>query len=94
MTTQSASFDNLLKFTAGCIMVSALAGISFLIWGHVASVRGPAGGVGIMAALLGTGVPLWFTVRTRELSLLVATLLSLLPLAFWCGAVVYEVVCG
>ena len=94
MTTQTPSFDNVLRFTAGCIMVSALAAISFLIWRHVPSVRWPAGGVGIMAALFGSGVPLWFTIRTREPSLLVATLLSLLPLAFWCGAVVYEVVCG
>ena len=93
MTTQTPSLENVLQFTSGCIMVSVLAGISFLIWGHVPSVPGPVGAVGILAALFGSGVPLRFTIRTREPGLLVATLYSLLPLAFWCWAA-YEVVCG
>jgi predicted aconitase with swiveling domain len=93
MTPQTTSLNEALRFAAGSIVVSAVAAVGFLIWGHIPSVRGSAGGVGIMAALFGTGVASWFSIRTRDRSLRIAAVLSLLPLAFWCW-VVYEVVNG
>jgi hypothetical protein len=93
MTPQTTSPEGVLRFAIGCIVVSVLAALAFLVGGHVASVRGPAGGVGIMAALLGSGVALWFSLRVRNRGLVVATAFSVLPLAFWCW-VIYEIVHG
>jgi hypothetical protein len=93
MTPQTTSPEGVLRLAVGCIVVSVLAALAFLVGGHVASVRGPAGGVGIMAALFGSGVALWFAVRARNRRLVVAAVISVLPLAFWCW-VIYEIVHG
>jgi hypothetical protein len=44
-----------------------------------------------MSALIGSGVAGWFSIRARNRRLLIAALLSILPLAFWCW-VIYQVV--
>ena len=80
-----------LRLAAWCILLSTLAALTFLAGGHTPSVRGPSGGVGFMAALIGSGVAWWFSLRARDPRLVVAALLSLLPLAFWCWQI-YEVV--
>lgn len=91
MPQQTTSAEEILRLALGSIGVSVFAALAFLIGGHVASVRGPAGGVGIMAALVGSGVALWFSIRSRNTRLTAAAVLSVLPLAFWCW-VLYETV--
>jgi hypothetical protein len=45
-----------MRFAFGCVIVSTLSALCFLLGGHVPSARGPSGGVGIMVALIGSGV--------------------------------------
>jgi hypothetical protein len=75
----------------GCIVVSSLAALGFLAFAHVANVRGPAGGVGVMAAFFGSGVAFWCSIRSRDSRLFSVALLSVLPLAFWCWAILHSV---
>jgi len=91
MSAEVLSNAKVFRLAVGCILLSALAALAFLIGGHSPSVRGASGGIGFMAALVGSGVGAWFSFRARDPRLVVAALLSLLPLAFWCW-VIYEVV--
>ena len=83
--------DGVLRFAVGCIVVSTLAALAFLFGRQYACVRGASVGMGPMSALIGSGVAGWFSIRARNRRLLIAALLSILPLAFWCW-VIYQVV--
>jgi F0F1-type ATP synthase assembly protein I len=63
--------------------VSSVAAVAFLLFRDVSWVRGAAGGVGIMSALIANGVAIWFAIRARNFKLVVAAVASALPLAFW-----------
>ena len=93
MSPQTINTDGVLRFAVGCLTASALAALTYLVGGHIGSVRGPSGGVGIMAALIGSGVAVWFSIRARDRRLVLAASVSVLLLAFWCW-VIYEVVHG
>ncbi len=91
MKSQPIASDSILGFAVGCAALSIVAALSFLLGGHIHSIRGAAGGVGFMAALLAGGVGAWFSCRARERRFFLALLLSLFPLAFWFWEV-YKVV--
>lgn len=91
MTPQTTSPERIFRFALGCVAVSIVAAVAFVLAGHVGSVRGPAGGVGIMASLIGSGVAFWFALRARDGRLAMTAAFSLLPLAFWSWAI-YEIV--
>jgi hypothetical protein len=93
MSTQELNATKVLRLVVWCIALSAMAAVAFLVGGHTPSVHGPSGGVGFMAALIGSGVAFWFSLRARDARLIVAALLSLFPLAFWCWQI-YEIVHG
>ena len=93
MTPQTINSDGVLRFAVGCLIVSALAALTLLLGSHIPSVRGPSGGLGIMAALIGSGVALWFSIRARDRRLVIAASFSVVLLAFWCW-VIYRVVHG
>jgi hypothetical protein len=89
MALQTIKSDGVLRFTFGCVIVSILTAISFVLWGYIPDIRGPSAGVGVMAALIGSGVALWFSARGRDSRLFMLAVLSLFSLAFWCWAI-YE----
>jgi hypothetical protein len=89
MKPKDISPGDMLRFAVGRIVVSALAALAFLLGRQYAVVRGTSGGLGIPAALIGGGVAAWFSIRARNRSLLIAALLSILPLACW-GWMIYE----
>ena len=92
MSNQSISQEKILRFAVVCIVVSSVAVMAFIPFRHgTYIIRGPAGGVGIMSALIGGTVAGWFAIRTRDRKLTTAALLSLLPLAFWAW-VIYDAV--
>jgi hypothetical protein len=91
MRAKTISPDAILRFAVGCIVVSALAAMAFLVGRKFSFVRGPSFGVGFVYGLFGSGVAAWYSIRTRNLRFCVAALFSVLPLAFW-GWVIYEVV--
>jgi hypothetical protein len=91
MTPQTTSPEGVLRFALGCVVVSIVSAVAFALAGDIGSVRGPAGGVGIMASLTGSGVAVWFALRARDRRLAATAALSLLPLAFWSWAI-YEIV--
>jgi hypothetical protein len=93
MASQTTSPGEITRLAAGCIVVSSLAALIFLFFGHVANVRAASGGVGIIAAFFGTGITLWFSWRARNRRIVLAALISLLPLVFWCW-VIYQIVHG
>ncbi len=88
---RTTSTEAILKLAVACVLVSALAGLAFLMGSQVHSVRGTSGAIGIMTGLTGSGVAAWFTVRARSPRLLLATVCSILPLGFWCWQI-YRVV--
>jgi hypothetical protein len=84
MKPQPVRLDGVLRFALVCYAVSFLAAIAFVsLGGRYSFVREPSAGVGIMAALVGSGVALWAAIRARDRKLYIVTLVSLLPLAFW-----------
>lgn len=91
MSRQTISQEKILRFAVGCVVVSSVAAVVFLLFREVASVRGPAGGLGIMSALVGSSVAGWFAFRSRDRRLTVAALVSALPIAFW-SWVLYDLV--
>jgi len=91
MTAQTTSLEKILRFAVGCVVVSSVAAALFILFRQVGSVRGPAAGVGIMAAFTGSGIAGWFAFRARDRRLTVAAFASALPLAFW-GWVLYDLV--
>ncbi len=93
MARQTIKPGGVFRFALGCIVASTLAAISFWLGHDLPSVRGPSGGVGIMASLIGSGVAFWFSARGQERGLFPVAIYSLLPLAFWSWAV-YRVVHG
>ncbi len=93
MSTQALHSAKILKFALWCIGLSAVAALAFWAGCHTPLLSGPSAGVGVMAALIGSGVSLWFSFRARDAVLAAAGLVSLFPLAFWCWQI-YEVVHG
>jgi hypothetical protein len=81
------------RFALGCAVLSTATAISFWLGRDLPSVRGPSAGVGMMAALIGISVALWFSARGGDRGLLPVALYSLVPLAFWSWAI-YKVVHG
>ncbi len=90
MTRQNINPYVVLLFAVGCIVVSVIAALAFLLGRQYSEVRGVAGAMGLTAALMGSGVAVWFSIRARNRRLLIAALLSILPLAIW-GWQIYEV---
>jgi len=86
MTTQTTSPEKILRFAVGCVVVSSVAAALFVLFRHAGSVRGPAAGLGIMAAFIGSGVAGWFAFRARDCRLTAAAFASALSLAFWIWA--------
>jgi hypothetical protein len=76
MNSQTFSPGKIAGLAAWLIALSAVAALVFLVGGHAASVRGPSGAVGFMAALVGSGVSGWFSFRARDRRLGVAALFS------------------
>jgi F0F1-type ATP synthase assembly protein I len=91
MTPQTINPDRVLRFAIGCVVVSIVSAVAFTLARHTGSVRGPAGGVGIMASLIGSGVAVWFALRARDRRLAATAVFSVLPLSFW-SWVIYEIV--
>jgi len=91
MASQNINLDQILRVVIWCIALSSLAALAWLFFGHVEDVRGAAGGIGGMTAITGSGVAIWFSIRSRDKRFVVAALLSVLPLAFWCWTI-YQVV--
>ena len=91
MSSQTISQEKILRFAVGCVVISSVAAVAFLLFRHVGSVRGPAGGLGIMSAFIGSSVAGWFAFRARDRRLTVAAFVSALPLAFW-SWVLYDLV--
>ena len=83
MNTQTTSPEKILRLAVWCALVSSSAAAAFLLFRHSASVRGPAAGVGIMAAFIGSGVAGWFAFRAHDRRLVPVAVVSALPLVFW-----------
>ncbi|MBI5388550.1 MAG: hypothetical protein HZA90_28120 [Verrucomicrobia bacterium] len=90
MTPQTIKPGGVFRFAVGCLVVSLVAAVTFLLGRHISSIRGPSGGVGIMATLIGSGVAVWFSIRARSRRLFIAASFSLVLLAFWCW-VIHEI---
>jgi hypothetical protein len=84
MKSETAKPVDIFRFAVGCVAVSFLSAVLFLLFRQISDVRGVAGGVGVMASLVGSGVAFWFGLRGRERKLIAMALLSILPLGFWC----------
>lgn len=80
---KTTDLDKIVCFAIGGVVTSIAMGIAFVASSHNASVRGPVGGIRIMAAFFGGGVAAWFALRTRDLRLVVTAALAGLPLIFW-----------
>jgi hypothetical protein len=65
---------------AAFIGVSLLAALAFALG---PSARGPAGGVGMPAAITGMGLSLWCAIRLRRWSFVGMVVLSCVPAAIW-----------
>ena len=91
INSKIVSTEKILRFAGTCIVVSSIAAGAFLLFRHSGSVRGPAGGLGIMSSLIGSSVAGWFAIRARDRRLITAAFVSALPLAFWVW-VIYDVV--
>lgn len=91
MSRPTISAEKILHFAVGCVVVSLVTAVVFLLFREAASVRGPAGGLGIMSALVGSSVAGWFAFRARDRKLTAVALASALPLAFW-SWVLYDLV--
>jgi hypothetical protein len=75
------------------VVLSSSAASVYIFGADVWYIRGVSGAVGVLAAILGAGVAAWFCLRSRSPKLLIAGLLSVLPLGFWVW-VVYEITQG
>jgi hypothetical protein len=93
MRNQTISSDRVLRLALGCVVVGIVCVLAFALAGQRRSIRGAAGGVGIMASLIGSGVAVWFALRAKDRRLVATAVFSLLPLAFWTWAI-YEIVHG
>ena len=91
MSSQIISTEKILRFTVTLLVVSSVSAVAFILFRHTGSLRGPAGGLGIISSLVGSAVAGWFAIRTRDRRLVAAALVSILPLAFWVW-VIYDVV--
>ena len=87
MSSQTISSEKILRFAVTCIGVSCVAVVLFLGF-H--SLRGAAGGFGVMSSLIGSSVAGWFAIRARDQRLIMAAIVSALPLAFWVW-VIYDI---
>jgi hypothetical protein len=67
----------------GQSLVSALAAAMFMLFESAPEARRLSGAIGFLTALWGTGIAFWFSLRMRAPACFVASVLSLLPLAFW-----------
>jgi hypothetical protein len=93
MKLEAAKPADVFRFAAGCVAVSFLSAVVYLLFRQISDVRGVTGGVGIMASLIGSGVAFWFALRGRQRDLIAMALLSVLPLGFWCW-IIYKVLYG
>jgi hypothetical protein len=62
---------------------SWLAAIAFWLGRDEPGVRGPAGAIGVLTAILSLGVSLWCSIRIRRWSLVGMVVLSCLATATW-----------
>ena len=90
MSSQTISTDRIFRFTITLLVVSCVSVVAFILIRDTASVRGPAGGIGIMSSLTGSAVAGWFAFRSRDCRLIAAAFFSGVPLAFWVWAI-YDV---
>jgi hypothetical protein len=81
------------RFASWCLVIGVLSCIVYVLSGPNSDFRGAAGGIGTMASLFGSGVSLWFAVRSGEHAMSALAVLSLIPLGFW-GWALHKAVCG
>jgi len=93
MTSEADKPADVFRVAAGCVAVSFLSAVVYLLGRQSPDLRGVTGGVGVMASLVGSGVAVWFALRSRERKLIAMALLSVLPLGFWCW-IFYTMVYG
>jgi len=75
--------ENIRKVVAFHVVISIVAALLFILFPKASSIRGVSGGIGIMAAFLGNGIALWFSLRTKDNRLYVLAAASFIPLAYW-----------
>jgi hypothetical protein len=78
----------ILRLVIGLVGISSLAAVVFLAGIHKPEIRGPFGSVGFLAAATGTGVAIWFAIRSRRWPLAAAAIVSLALLVFWLLAMI------
>ena len=74
MTLQTMKPGGVMRLAFGCVIVSTLTAVCFQLGGYLSVIRGPSGGVGIMAALIGSSVSFWFSARGRDYRLFLLAL--------------------
>jgi hypothetical protein len=85
---KTISPNAILRFVVALAAVSSLAAVASLAGIHKPGIRGPFGSVGFLAAATGTGVAVWFAIRSRRWPLAAAAIVLLGLLVFWVLAMI------
>jgi hypothetical protein len=85
---KTISPNAILRLVVALAGVSSLAAVAFLAGIDKPGIRGPFGSVGFLAAATGTGVAMWFAIRSRRWPLAAAAIVLLGLLMFWVLAMI------
>jgi hypothetical protein len=78
-----------MRILSGLVGISLLAAVVCWLGRHEPGVRGPAGGVGMTAAMLSLPTALWCALRIRRWPLVGMVAMSCVPVAIWTWLFLY-----